>query len=126
MTNIDFTYSQKKNNNYYGSDLNRLIDERCTRKMTCNNLDCVLVKVSQRKIRFIESKHINEGSKKGQQLLLDLLSQMNLNGWGIESYLVRGEYPYETASVLNIKTKETRIMNQQQLILWLNFEGDWD
>lgn len=113
-----------KGSSYYGSDLNRLIDERCSRRMTCINIDCFLVKVAQKRIRFIESKHSGEGMKKGQKTSLGLLSGFIHPSYTIDSFIVRGEYPYHTAIVENIATAEVIQLDQRDLISWLNFEPE--
>ncbi len=111
-----------KSENYYGSDLNKFIDERCSREMTCMNIDCFLVKVSKKEIRFIESKHDGEGSGKGQRTGLRILSGLVHPDFIVGNYLVRGEYPFETAIVENLATCEAFEVNQEDLIAWLNFE----
>lgn len=113
-----------KNENYYGSDLNRFIDEQCSHRMTCINVDCFLVKVAQKRIRFIESKHSQEGMKKGQKTALSLLSELVHPSYTIETFIVRGEYPYHTATVENIVTAEITQLDQKALISWLNFESE--
>ena len=111
-----------KGSNYYGSDLNRFIDESCSHKMTCINIDCFLVKVSKKRIRFIESKHTKEGMKKGQKTALKLLSEMLHPSYTVETFVVRGDYPYNTATVENIETGERTQLDQDTLIAWLDFE----
>jgi len=110
-----------KNNNYYGSDLNQFIDERCSHKMTCMNIDCYLIKIAKKRIRFIESKHSHEGANKGQRTGLLLLSRLTHPEFKTETYLVRGEYPYNTATVEDMQGNSWEL-NQRDLILWLDFD----
>jgi len=110
------------NPQYYGSDLNQFIDERCSHEMTCINIDCFMVKVAKRRIRFIESKHSKERMKKGQRTALLLLYDLTHPSYTVESFVVRGEYPYHRAKVEDIKTGESFDLSQEDLIAWLDFE----
>ena len=92
--------------------------------MTCINIDCLLVKVAQKQIRFIESKHTTEGMQKGQKTALSLMTDLIHPSYTIETFIVRGEYPYHTATVENIATNEVFQLNQEGLISWLNFETE--
>lgn len=112
-----------KSENYYGSDLNKFIDERCSREMTCMNIDCFLVKVSKKEIRFIESKHEFENMGKGQKTGLRILTGLVHSDFVVGSYLVRGEYPYETgATITDLSNGNLFKVDQDDLIAWLNFE----
>jgi len=117
-----------KNEHYYGSPLNRFIDEKCSHEMTCINIDCLLVKISKRKVRIIESKHLNEMLPRSQRTALTILKQIvdssPQTDWSIEFYEVRGDYPYHKAEITRLNHPETRmILSQKALINWLNF-GD--
>ena len=112
-----------KNKNYYGSDLNKFIDEECTRKMTCNNLDCYLIKVAYRRIRFIESKHTNEGMANSQRAGLQILEETRHVSYDIEVFIVRGEYPYHTAVIEDLHG-HSWTLSQNHLRQWLNFEAE--
>lgn len=119
-----------KNSAYYGSDLNKLIDEKCTRLMTCINVDCLLIKVSYKRIRFIESKHTHERMNKGQLTALRILMIVKHPTYRIESFIVRGEYPFYTAVVeipgAHVYSVPTRkwTLDQKSLIKWLDFEQE--
>jgi hypothetical protein len=118
---------KEKGPHYYGSDLNRFIDEKCSHEMYCINIDCVLVKVTKGRIRFIESKHTNESFPKSEKsvygILKHLLSEVKTD-WKIEFFIVAGEYPFETAEVSQFGNAEVFTLNQKQLIKWLNFEEE--
>ena len=59
---------------YYGSELNKFIDEYCDRNHTTNNIDCIQYKIFfndwRNEIRIIEFKHLNEHFGANQLLLL--------------------------------------------------------
>ena len=122
MVKINF----QKSEHYYGSDLNKFIDQFCTRRMTCNNIDCLLVKISQKRIRFIESKHNNENIPKSQFTALKILNsifQTAKTPWQIEFYIARGDYPFENGiEIQDLNSQQTFQLTQQELIRWLNFE----
>jgi len=118
-----------KNDHYYGSDLNKFIDERCSREMTCNNIDCALLKMAQRRIRFIESKHYAEGMPKSQRQLLEILKWVTdhpeQKEWKLEYFIVVGNYPYRNgANILEIGKNKTYSISNQALVDWLNFREE--
>lgn len=126
---------KEKPTNYYGSELNKFIDQFCSRKMTCMNIDCLCVKVSKNRIRFVESKHSMEGFgeiNKGQYdalKILDYILKQNQE-WKSEVCILVGDLPYEKAVVYRIRDKCTKDykdnfkveLTRQSLIKWLNFE----
>lgn len=112
-------------NEFYNSDMNafhRFVNQYCSPEMTATDIDCFFVKVSQKRLRFIESKHTIEGMKKGQMIALLLLANLSHPNYSIECFVVRGEYPYDFAVVENAKTHEVFHVDQQTLISWLNFD----
>ena len=90
--------------------------------MTATDVDCFFVKVSQKRLRFIESKHTTESMKKGQMIALLLLAQLQHPNYTIDCFVVRGEYPYDSAVVEDVKTHEVFHVDQQTLTDWLNFK----
>lgn len=112
---------------YYNSSINdfhRFVNQRCSNEMTVTDIDGFFVKVSKREIRFIESKHTGEGSKKGQQDGLTILCGLQHPDFKIGVFLVRGEYPYHAVTVVDLKTHEEYLLDQKDLISWLNFESE--
>ena len=110
---------------FYNSDMNafhRFVNKYCSNEMTATDVDCFFVKVAQRRLRFVESKHTTEGMKKGQKIALTLLAQLTHPNYTVECFVVRGEYPYQTATVENLATNEVFQLDQEDFILWLNFE----
>lgn len=118
--------SQKnKNEHYYGSELNRFIDEKCSHQMTCINIDCLLVKIAKKRIRIIESKHSAEFAPKSQITALKILHNLiqPKDGWHVEFLMVYSDYPYNgMTQIEDLDENVLAILNQQQLIKWLNFE----
>ena len=116
---------------YYGSELNKLVDEECTRLMTANNIDLIQHKKSHKAVRIIESKHTTEGMKKGQHDLLKLLTSITTIGNNGESvsfevYIVYGDYPYETADVVRFVDEKRVTVNHAGLIDFLDFESTFE
>lgn len=107
--------SKKINKNYYGSDLNRFVAERCRKDMVVNNIDLIINDYKNNSIRIVESKHSNEKLSKGQELLLQRLSNL-----GINTYVVYGDEPYNTAYIYSFQTKETIKVDQENLKLFLD------
>ena len=92
--------------------------------MTATDIDCFFVKVSEKRLRFIESKHTTEGTKKGQKIALTFLAQLTHPNYTVECFVVRGEYPYQMATVENIATNEVFQLDQEGFISWVNFETE--
>jgi len=114
-----------KNDNYYGSVLNEFIDKNCSHQMTCMNIDCFMLKRSKRRIRIIESKHINEKMPYPQLEGLKAMKTFTPRmGWTLEVYIVTGNPPYETAEVQEIDSDKIYKLNRSSLIEWLNFEKE--
>jgi len=120
----------RKNDRYYGSDLNKFIDENCTHEMTSINIDCIQYRRSKNKLRIIESKHTNERPmKKGQKELLQLLARIFKylnkiqNKLSFEICIVRGNDPYQNIEVINlINNKKFNIYGYEKIIKWLQFD----
>ena len=67
---MDYRNTEEKN--YYGSDLNKFVNEECSKEMTVINIDMLEYKRSLKKIRIIESKHNNERMPKSQEEILKI------------------------------------------------------
>lgn len=121
-----------KNENYYGSPLNKFIDERCSHKMTCINIDCFLLKRIKKKIKIIESKHSMESMGRAQREALSRLSDLLKKGskeshWEADIYLVKGNPPYEYVEIRDwSSTNSFYKLTQENFIKWLNFEKTLD
>ena len=120
-----------KNEHYYGSQLNRFIDEKCSHEQTCINIDCYLVKVSKNRLRFIESKHSAEFAPKSQltalRILQHIIQSSGNKQWKVDFYILYGDYPYNTRTQVEDLFENTKgMLTQNQLIQWLNFEKELD
>jgi len=119
-----------KSGHYYGSELNKFIDENCTRQMTCINIDCLLLKNDQKKVRFIEFKHSNEHFPLSQfraLKILHLITSQSLSGWDSRVFVVRGNYPFDDgAKICSLSDLKAILLTREDLIKWLNFEKELD
>ena len=59
---------------YFGSDFNKFVHEKCTKKLTCINIDTLLFKRSKGIIRFCEYKHRSEKKPNSQREILGVLA----------------------------------------------------
>jgi hypothetical protein len=109
--------NKKINSKYYGSNLNQLVAEKCRIDMVVNNIDLIINDYKNNSIRIIESKHNKEQLTKGQKLLLKRLSSK-----GINTYVVYGDYPYESAIIYSFQTGKSLQVNKETLIKFLNNE----
>lgn len=118
-----------KSSHYYGSDLNRFIDEKCSREQSCINIDCYLIKITKNRIRFIESKHSAEFAPKSQlsalRILQHIIRTSGNKQWKVEFYIAYGDYPFtEGTQIEDLFENQKAVLNQQQLVQWLNFEKE--
>ena len=115
----------KYNTKYYGSPLNLFIAENCRKDLVVNNIDLIIHDYVNKIITIIESKHENESIKVGQGLLLrkirDLIPKKN-KGYIIQILIVKGNYPYESANLLNVKGVVIKTLNKKELIKFINNE----
>jgi len=114
---------------YYGSELNKFIDENCSHEMTAMNIDLIMYKAYKKHIRIIESKHSNETMKTGQYKLLRLLANsIRPIGYKFEVLIIYGNPPYDFVKIVNLCNNMETEVNKIQLINYLNFENielDW-
>lgn len=125
-----------KNERYYGSDLNKFIDENCTHEMTAINIDCLLLKWSKKKLYILESKHSSERSmRKGQRSLLNFLAKILKNitacnlmeyiGWTFKAYIIIGDKPYDCLTVIDlIENKLFEVTGKDNVIKFLEMEDE--
>jgi len=121
------TYRTQNELSYYGSDLNKFIAKFCTRKMIVNNIDCIIYKYGQSRIRIIESKHGREKSKKSQLDILKLLSQMKSETTFLEVFMICGDPPYDSVDIFRLNDeKAVMCVERDKLIKFLNFQLEFN
>ena len=114
--------------NYFGSDLNKFANEHCSKQMTVNNIDFLSYKASKGIVRLIESKHTNENMRPSQRKVLEIFASLfkksgrSPEELHYECYVVRGDYPYITSEVEDLINNKTFMVDQENLIKFLNFE----
>ena len=79
------------------------------------NIDLIINDYKNDSIRVIESKHSKEKLGLGQKLLLERLSKK-----GINTYCIYGDAPYLSNTIYSFQTKTNKIVNQKELIDFLN------
>ena len=104
------------NRNYYGSTLNKFSAENCRTDIVINNIDLIINNYKDKNIKIIESKHSNEKLSIGQEILLKNLSKL-----GIKTYVVYGDYPFDSSKIYSFQTKEIKLFNKKELINFLNY-----
>lgn len=122
---------------YYGSELNKFVNEKCNHEMTAINIDLIIYKASKSSIMIIESKHPNEGVGKGQYRLLKLLADSSESiaraigssthrKFSFNVYIIIGDYPFDNAKIIRLKDKKIIAVNQSGLISFLEFNADFE
>lgn len=114
------------NSKYYGSPLNLFIAENCRKDLVVNNIDLIIHDYKNKIITIIESKHENESIKIGQGLLLKRIRELipkKTKDYLIQILIVKGNYPYNTANLLNVKGEIVKKINKQELIKFINNDG---
>jgi hypothetical protein len=113
------------NTKYYGSPLNLFIAENCRKDLVVNNIDLIIHDYKNKIITIIESKHENEFIKVGQGLLLKKIRDLipkKIKDYIIQILIVKGNYPYESANLLNVQGNIIKTLNKQELIKFINNE----
>ena len=109
---------------YYGSPLNKVIAENCRKDMTVINADLITYSYKDKHIRFIESKHDFEKMGKGQKILLQLMRKLfkQISGYKVDVLVIRGNPPYDRATLEDVLTGKKKHVNKKQLIDFLNYK----
>jgi hypothetical protein len=113
------------NSKYYGSPLNLFISKNCRKDLVVNNIDLIIHDYKKKIITIIESKHGNEPIRIGQGLLLqklrDIIPKKNKD-YRIQILIVKGNYPYNEANLLNVKGEIVKKLKKDELIKFINNE----
>jgi len=113
------------NSKYYGSPLNLFIAENCRKDLVVNNIDLIIHDYKKKIITIIESKHDNEPIRIGQGLLLQKLRNIipkKNKDYIIQILIIKGNYPYNEANLLNVKGEIVKKLNKNELIKFINNE----
>jgi len=113
------------NTKYYGSPLNLFIAENCRKDIVVNNIDLIIHDYKKKIITIIESKHELEPVKIGQGLLLKRIRDIipkKKDGYTIKILIIRGNYPYEKASLIDVNGTIVKTINKDELIKFINNE----
>jgi hypothetical protein len=131
-TNYQEHSGKKKDSRYFGSDLNKFIHENCSKQMTVNNIDLIMLKFrdyGKHTLRIIESKHVNEKPmSSSQRKVLELvkkvfaLAQKQMTfGIDLELFLVTGSQPYDKLHIVDMMKEESfEVSGKESVIKWLN------
>jgi len=121
--------------NYYGSDLNKFMNEKCSKLMTVNNIDIVQYKRSKNILRIIESKHMNEKIPFSQKEVLEKFSKVfkfvnndkDLDFPTLEVYIIKGNYPYNNVIIYDLINNNIKKINDINIFKkFCNFECDYN
>ena len=122
---MELLLKMEYNSKYYGSPLNLFIAENCKKELVVNNIDLIIHDYKRKIITIIESKHDNESIKLGQGILLKKLRELipkKVNDYIFQILIVKGNYPYEKACLLNVNGEIVKTLNKQELIKFINNE----
>ena len=120
------SYRSDEEKIYFGSDLNKFVNENCSKEMTAINIDLLLYKRSKKHIRIIESKHENEKIPSSQKEVLDILSTAIFKNHKFEVFIVMGDpTDYDNVKIINLTNGKTyHIKHKQDFIDWLEFKKE--
>jgi len=113
------------NTNYYGSPLNLFVAENCRKDLVVNNIDLIIHDYKNKVITIIESKRDKEPIRVGQGLLLKKMRSLipkKVKGYVFQILVIKGNYPYDTATLLNSSGEFVMELNKNQLIKFINNE----
>ena len=108
---------------YYKGDILPLINAECRKDMTCGDKDCVQWDFNKKIYRIIESKRTKEIQKESQDRLLKFETNIQIPNYKIEVYKIIGDPPFETATIINMVNNESKIVNHNELIQFLNLNN---
>tara|TARA_R110000868_G_scaffold337627_1_gene598525 strand:- start:710 stop:1063 length:354 start_codon:yes stop_codon:yes gene_type:complete len=111
------------NTKYYGSPLNLFIAENCRKDIVVNNIDLIIHDYKNKIITIIESKHDKETIKIGQGILLKKMRSLipkKINNYIIQILIIRGNYPYNKADLIDVNGTVIKTLNQTELIKFIN------
>jgi hypothetical protein len=111
------------NTKYYGSPLNLFIAENCRKDLVVNNIDLIIHDYKNKIITIIESKHDNEPVRMGQGLLLKKMRSLipkKINDYIIQILIIRGNYPYTEADLIDVHGTVIKKLNKNELIQFIN------
>jgi hypothetical protein len=107
----------KINENYYSSELNRFIAERCRTDIVVNDIDLIIrYYKDDGRIRIIECKHLKEKFSTGQFILLEQMQKKS----DVSTFILFGDYPFEFSYLYAFATKSIYLFSSQQLIDFVN------
>ena len=105
---------------YYKGDLLPLINCKCRKNMTCGDIDCVQWDFYKKIFRIIECKRIGERQKPSQNKLLDFFTKIKVDDYKVEIYKIIGNPPFESATIIDIKNKTQKVVDNKELLEFLN------
>lgn len=111
------------NSKYYGSPLNLFIAENCRKDIVVNNIDLIIHDYKNKVITIIESKHDNEPVRIGQGILLKKMRSLipkKIDDYIFQILIIRGNYPYDNAELIDVYGNIIMILNQDELIKFIN------
>ena len=118
-------YRNEKDCRYFASDLNKFVNENCTKKITAGNIDLFmfLIKRNEERTIFIESKHSEEHENTAQIRAFRYFVEK----YKLPFYLVRGDYPYDIVDIIKLAATEDKdikitITNQELFKKFLECE----
>ena len=115
---------------YFGSDLNKWVDDFCTREMTHINIDGLSHKKSKKIVRIIESKHSKEGMPTSQKEVLDIFAfifkklnkRIIMVEYTFECYIHRGDPPYNYSEIEDLVNDKEFTLDNENLVKFLEFK----
>lgn len=113
------------NSKYFGSPLNLFVAENCRKDLVVNNIDLIIHDYKNKVITIIESKHDKEPIRKGQGILLKKLRSLipkKVDDYIFQILIIKGNYPYESANLLNASGEVVKTLNKNELIKFINNE----
>ena len=115
-----------RNGLLFADSLNLFIDENCHSGFTCMDIDLYLVKISQKRLRFIECKRIGETMSYGQKVAIALWSKLSHPSFDVSAYVVTGNYPFLEGALVERVNGKKQHLTRRELIAWLDFKKEFN
>ena len=123
-------YRNEDEKNYFGSDLNKYVNENCSKQMTIINIDYLSYKRAKNIVRIIESKHSKERMPPSQREVLKIFAEffkkinqlIPMSKHTFECYIVRGDFPYDIVEIEDLVNDDKFKLDNEEFKKFLEFE----
>lgn len=124
MNPVDIDNMTPEERRCYGSPLNKFSDSMVNQKRRLGiiNIDLLIYDDNRKQFRFVEYKHGNENTSKGQRTILIELAKClsESSSYKADVCIIRADYPFNYGIVENITKDTYRETDKNGIINYIN------